>query len=239
MVEITIYLLCYNEEIMLPHTLDHYTRRFPRAKFVLIDNESTDSSVAIAQARGCEIYTWQTKNEANIVMNIDLKNSIWKTATTDWVIVADMDEWLDITEAQLAKEDAMGSTMLHCRGTQIVAESQSLTLDDIDLHTIKTGFFDKSFDKHVCFKRSEITEINYTRGAHKTSEKGRVKYSNNVYIFKHLNFLGLPWFQAKMKARFARTHYNRSLRASGHYYNDDKSILDKFEAVRKATKVLF
>jgi len=238
MVDITIYLLCYNEEFLIPHTLHHYMSRFPRAKIVIVDNESTDSSVAIAQAKGCEIYTWKTDNRADIIKNTELKNSIWKTATTDWVIIADMDEWLNITEEQLVNEDAAGSTMLHCKGTQMVADSQSLTLDDIDLHAINTGFFDKSFDKHVCFKRSEISEINYTRGAHKSAERGRVKYSRNVYIFKHMNFLGLPWFQAKMKARYARTHYNRSLRSSGHYTSNDAAILAKFEAVKKASKVI-
>jgi hypothetical protein len=90
-----------------------------------------------------------------------MKNNIWKTAMTDWILIADMDEWLEITEEELANEDAAGNTMLHCRGLQIVGESVSLTLEDIDLHSLRTGFFDTAFNKHICFKKSEITEINF------------------------------------------------------------------------------
>ena len=70
MIDLTIYLLCYNEEVLLPHALKHYKTRFPNATFVIIDNESTDTSVEIAKTAGCEIYTWQTNNLANIIENV-------------------------------------------------------------------------------------------------------------------------------------------------------------------------
>ena len=106
MVDLTIYILCYNEEVLLPHTLKHYSTRFPNATFVIIDNESTDKSVEIAKTAGCEIYTWQTNNMANIIENVKLKDNIWKTAKTDWVLIVDMDEWLEITQEQLDLEDS-------------------------------------------------------------------------------------------------------------------------------------
>jgi glycosyltransferase involved in cell wall biosynthesis len=234
MIDLTIYLLCFNEEVLLPHTLHHYKTRFPNAKFIIIDNESTDRSVEIAKEAGCEIHTWQTKGIANIILNTELKNSIWKTATTDWILLADMDEWLNVTEEQLEKENSLGTTILQARGLQIVADSKSLLLDDINLHELKTGYWDPVYNKQLCFKRSEITDINYTRGAHKSSPKGVVKPSKTVYIMKHMNFLGFPWYNAKMRARYARADYNRSLRCSGHYSNNEKVITDKFAAVQKA-----
>lgn len=235
--DITIYLICFNEEVLIPNTLDHYYKRFPKAKIIILDNESTDRSVEIALARGCEVVSWKSKNEANIIILTDLKNSVWKTAETDWVIIADMDEWAEICEADLIDENAKGSTILHFKGIQVVAESESLTLDDIDLHGLKRGYPDVWFNKHVCFKRSAITEMNYTRGCHKSAEKGLVKYSKRVYILKHMNFLGFPWYQAKMKARYARTYFNRNkLRCSGHYMNDDASIIKRFNQVKAAAK---
>ena len=30
--------MCYNEEVLLPHTLQHYKNKFPNARFVLVDN---------------------------------------------------------------------------------------------------------------------------------------------------------------------------------------------------------
>lgn len=237
--DITIYLLCYNEEVMLPHTLDHYFKRFPRASILIIDNESTDRSVEIAKARGCHVISWDTGNESNIIKHTELKNTIWKSALTDWVIVADMDEWAEITEADLLKEDSLGSTILHFNGVQMVGKSESVVLDDIDLHALKTGYLDKLYNKHVCFKRTAITEMNYSRGAHTSSEKGIVKYGKTVYKLKHMNFLGLPWFREKMIGRFKRTVYNRTkLRCSGHYTNRESDILAKYNRVVELSKVI-
>jgi hypothetical protein len=241
--DITIYLFCYNEQVLLPHALQHYKTRFPRARIViLLDTATTDESEAIARTAGCEVSPWTVKNGmdsgTDIKVMTRMKNNVWKEATTDWILIADMDEWLEITEEQLAKEDAAGNTMLHCRGVQIVAESQSLTLDDLDLHGLRTGYYDIGFNKHICFKRSEITEINFTDGAHKSAEKGRVQYGKQVYILKHMNFLGLPWFTEKMKERFARTHFNRhKFRCSGHYSNVPSVIETKWEGAKKQVKV--
>jgi glycosyltransferase involved in cell wall biosynthesis len=238
MVELTIYLLCYNEEVLLPPTLKHYKTRFPNAKIVIIDNQSTDKSVEIALEAGCEIHTWDTKNIANIIENTTLKNNIWKSANTDWVLIADMDEWLELTEKQLTDDDKAGVTIIRTSGVQIVADSMSLTLDDIDLHALRNGYRDKLYSKTVCFKRSEITEINYVRGAHTSSPKGKVIFNKNAYVLKHMNYLGFVWYQAKMKARYLRTDYNRNkLRCSGHYSNNDKVITDRFNTVKAAAVI--
>lgn len=236
---ITIYLLCYNEEVLLPNTIKHYRTRFPNAKFVIVNNESTDDSVKIATEAGCEIYQWATGNISNIIKHTELKNNLWKTAETDWVIMADMDEWLEITEEQLDKESSNGVTIIRVKGIQIVADSKSLLLDDIDLHTLKNGYYDVWFDKSVCFKRSELTEMNFTRGAHKSTPLPATsrRHSKTVYYLKHMNFLGFPWYEQKMKARYARTDYNRNkLRCSGHYSNNMGVITKKFEGVTAAAK---
>jgi glycosyltransferase involved in cell wall biosynthesis len=236
---ITIYLLCYNEEVLLPHAIKHYRQRFPNAKFIIINNESTDRSVEIALEAGCEIYPWATGNISNIIKHTELKNNIWKTAETDWVIIADMDEWLELTEAQLDAEDKNGVTILRVKGIQIVGDSQSVLLDDVDLHSLKNGFYDANFDKSVCFKRSEITEMNFTRGAHKSSPlpPANRRHSKLLYHLKHMNYLGFLWYQQKMKARYARTDYNRSkLRCSGHYTNNDTQIKTNFNKVTASAK---
>jgi len=237
MIEITIYLLCYNEEVLLPHALLHYKTRFPNAKFIIIDNESSDRSVEIATAAGCEIHTWKTNNIANILENTILKNNIWKTATTDWVLIADMDEWLEITDTHLTLEDQRGITILRTRGIQIVADSQTLILDDIDLHGLRDGYIDTHFSKTICFKRTEINEINFVRGAHSSNPKGKVVFNKVPFILKHMNYLGFPWYEAKMKARYTRTEFNRDkLRCSGHYSNNIKVITDKFNTVKLQAK---
>ena len=56
--------MCYNEELLLPYTLKHYRDRFPSAKFVLVDNYSTDRSCEIAKDNGVEIRQFNSAEGA-------------------------------------------------------------------------------------------------------------------------------------------------------------------------------
>ena len=58
-----IFLLCYNEERMLPHTLKHYKTNFPNAIITLFDNHSTDRSVEIAKEAGCNVAYFSSSDQ--------------------------------------------------------------------------------------------------------------------------------------------------------------------------------
>jgi glycosyltransferase involved in cell wall biosynthesis len=236
MATLTIVLFCYNEEVLLPLALDHYRSRFPKAHILVLDNDSTDSSRQIAQARDCEVRQWTTGTQASIGEMMKLKNNVWKDLSSNWVLIADMDEWAELTEDQLAAEHAAGRTILHFRGVQVVGNSNSALLDDIDLHALDKGYLDIWFNKHICFRRDVISEMNYTPGAHKSYPKGQIVFGKTVYKLKHMNYLGLPWIRAKMLARWDRTHNNRKARCSGHYTNKEELVVQKYEAAVKAAK---
>jgi hypothetical protein len=47
-----VFLLCYNERAMLPHTVNHYKKHLPSCTITVYDNESTDGSAALARQLG-------------------------------------------------------------------------------------------------------------------------------------------------------------------------------------------
>ena len=60
-----VYLVCHNEEVLLPHAIEHYRRRVPGVTFTILDNESDDRSIAIARELGCAVQTFSTGTRPN------------------------------------------------------------------------------------------------------------------------------------------------------------------------------
>lgn len=80
---ITLYTMAYNEEVFLKYMIDHYRSRFPNCRIILHDNESTDSTAAIARENNCEVINFPTNNEIDEFKITQLKNNCWKSANTD------------------------------------------------------------------------------------------------------------------------------------------------------------
>ena len=108
---ITIYTIAYNEEIMLPHFIKWYRERFPNCRIVIHDNESTDDTVKIALENNCEVISFDTKNKFEDAIHMNIKNQCWKEAKTNWVIVCDTDELLDIKQEILLLEEKQDTTI--------------------------------------------------------------------------------------------------------------------------------
>jgi len=227
MVFLHLYVLCYNESILIRETIDHYQSRFPKIKITILDNESTDDSVAIATLKGCKILSWSSSGiDDNQYM--EFKNNIWKTVLPReeedvWIIVADMDEWLSITGDELQYENDRGTTILSTLGYNIIGNSLQRDLTDIDLHSLTHGFYWPDENKSVCFKRSAIQEMNYAIGAHKCQPIGNIVYSERKYILKHMEPLGLPFMIYKFTERYKRTEKKRNEGEwwAGLHYSDN------------------
>ena len=225
--DIHVFLLCYNESVLLPHTIKHYKKYLPSCKITIYDNESTDNSVEIAQNLGCTIVSWNSSNIQDETIQIQLRNKIWKQVQTGWIIIADMDEFICVTEQDLKTEQDNDTTILNIKGYEMIGESNSLNLDDIDLQEIKKYVDNYHESKHLCFLRQEITDMNYGPGSHTCNPQGTIIYSQHIYINKHMSYLGLPFIINKTIERYKRTEKMRNEKGYGRHYTSNVAEIEK------------
>ena len=129
---VSLFLLCYNESALLPHTIKHYRKYLPNCSITIYDNESTDNSVELAKSLGCNVISWNSNNIIDDFKYVKIKNNCWNTVTCGWVIVADMDEFLCVTDQDLLKETNNGVSLLTIKGVNMIGESSKIDLTDID-----------------------------------------------------------------------------------------------------------
>jgi len=199
---------------------------------------STDNSVEIANSLGCKVIPWNTGNKIDDNKLRDLKNNCWKSVNKGWIIMADMDEWLCTTELQLIEEDKKGVTILKTKGFNMLGDSNSVLLDDIDLHSINLANFSIDYSKKVCFKRTAINEINFEYGAHNCNPVGSIKYSKHEYIIKHMCYMGLPYLIEKMKMKFKRSQEMQKIGLAVHYTDNEQVITSRYNHIKESCIIL-
>ena len=243
----TIFLLCFNEEVLITHTIKHYKSCLPNATIIIYDNYSTDNSVNIAREHGCKIVFWDSNNEINDYRYLKIKNNCWKIVKDGWVIVADMDEWLCVTEEDLLEEQNNNTSLLSIKGYDMIGESKTESLTDINLFDIKRAVNCPGESKSLCFYRPAIREINYSLGAHhcrpvffpnKYTMSLKTLYSKKTYMNKHMNYLGLKYIIQKMIKRYERSHKMRKNKLATHYTNNITEISSRYFYLRKFSFVL-
>jgi glycosyltransferase involved in cell wall biosynthesis len=222
--DINVFLLCFNEAPLLPHTIKHYKKFLPSCKITIYDNESTDNSVNIAKELGCTVVSWSSNNIHDEDLQISLRNSIWKTCKNGWIIMADMDEFVCVTEDELKQEMNSGVTILSIKGYDMIGDSETLDLTDIDLQKI-TKYIDNPHEyKNLCFLRDNISDMNYGPGSHFCNPTGKISHSSKVYINKHMSCLGLPFLKNKLVERYKRNEKMRTKGWNIHYTQDLEEI---------------
>lgn len=223
---ITIYVVSYNEELMIQFMIDHYRKRFPNCNIILFDNMSTDNTVQIALDNDIDVIPFYTNNTFSDGKNMEIKNNAWKTAPTDWVLTCDMDELLDINEDQLKLEKVLGTTIIRGEGYNMV----NMKGASIDLNDIKYGDRCTRYDKAYLFNKTFISEINYGAGCHECSPKGIIKFNTNQYKTYHYNFINLDLVIKKYKRNNDRLSEENKKKGWGiHYFFTEQQITDELD----------
>lgn len=235
---INVVLLCFNESALLPHVVKHYKKYLPSCKIAILDNQSTDDSVKIAKDLGCQVILWNSNNINDEALKISLRNVIWKTLNDGWIIMADMDEFVCVTEDDLRKEMNAGVSILTIKGYDMIGESETLDLSDIDLQEIKKCIENDNETKNLCFLREAIVDMNYGPGSHYCNPTGNVVYSSTVYVNKHMSSLGLNFLANKLTERHKRSEQNRERGWSVHYTQDLDEIKNRYRDQMNQCKLM-
>lgn len=232
---VTVYAVCFNENFILPYFISHYRRMFPNCRIVIYDNYSTDASIEIAKSHNCEVIRYDTGGKLSDAKYLDIKNNCWKDATTDWVLIADCDEFCDITEKQLAREHINGVSIIKFEGYNMVNLA-----DNMDFKSITHGERAVSYDKAYLFNRRHIREINYGPGCHHAIPHGYVDYGKKVFTCRHYKYINVEYMIKRHEAYGKRlSDENLAKQWGTHYlYGADKIRADFEQARIKAIKVI-
>lgn len=196
---VDVYVLCYNEDKIIKFALDYFSQ-FATNVYVL-DNESTDNSIELLKKEkrfNVEIINYESNNELNDSIYLDLKNNIWKRSIgkCDFVVICDMDEMLFspniMNELRYMKEN--DKTICFPNIYNMISNTFPEYNSKL-LHTIvKNGVYNPEFGKKILFNPNLINEINYTPGCHSCNPSGVVNYydRNNIYLF-HFKLLSIDY----------------------------------------------
>lgn len=177
---ITVYTVVYNEAFLIQFMIDHYRERFPGCRIIVYDNMSTDDTVKIALANNCEVIQFDSNNQFEDRHNMDFKNTCWKDSKTDWVLVCDLDELMDINEAELKSEENLGASIIECEWYDMINME-----DNLDFAGMKYGVRGVIPGKFLLFNKKFISDINYSPGAHECSPIGIIRYGSKAYRAYH------------------------------------------------------
>lgn len=238
----SVFLMCFNEGKIIEFTITYYQRQFPGCKITICDNMSSDDSVKIAKRLGCEIYSYDTDGTFNEVKLMELRNTVWKGATTPWVIVCDMDELLTANRDDIMKEEASGTTILKTKGYEIYGNSAKNDLSNVRgrLDKITEGEYSVGYSKSICFNKNKITDINFWVGSHSADPKGEVKFSEKEYFLYHYKKLGLNYLRYAHSRSHSRAKRSKEkgVFVATHYTDNNSKIQQEFDRANKPIEVI-
>jgi hypothetical protein len=175
----------------------------------------------------------------NEITLTDMRNKVWKDATTPWVIVCDMDEIVGINENELIEEDKKGVNVIKTQGYDMFGKSEKEDLSNIIIDSITTSEKSDFHSKKLCFKKDAIEAMNFEAGAHESNPiakaGNKVTFSEKTYILYHFKKLGKPYYIYTQKRATPRAVEMAKIGMSTHYTENEKS---NEEILRTNNKVI-
>jgi glycosyltransferase involved in cell wall biosynthesis len=242
-IAIELYLLCFNEEKMIVHTLNYYSKIC--SKIIIIDNQSTDNSISLA--RDFENVEFQSLDSGNEFVEDKLtesRNNCWKGSTADYVIVCDMDEFLydaDLVEKLIRakQQNIMLPTVV---GYNMISETFPSDYGKPITAQVQYGMRSRRFDKNIIFDPKKIKEINYRPGAHLCNPEF---FENPVveplleFKLLHYKYLGKEYLYKKHKAYVNRmSEISREKKHGSEYLGAKEHVNAMFDSPNYFNKII-
>lgn len=239
--KIHAHILSWNEEKILPFTLDYYSSFCE--EIYIHDNMSTDSSDEIYKKYPkVTVIKWSSDNQINEMNYINLKNNEYKNYSrnkdVDWVIVCDCDEFLYhpnlLTVLQDYKEK--GITVPRISGHDMVSESFPIYDGELITKKIKIGSERyQPMCKNIIFNPD--IDVSFGVGAHSfTSPNGVFSQDEDLKLL-HYKFLGKDYVKTLYVSRAKRlSDFNKQNKFGDHYFNLPFKYMD--EVLNKKQEII-
>jgi glycosyltransferase involved in cell wall biosynthesis len=153
---VEIFGIFWNEQEIIQDFIDWYRVRLPNAKITIIDNESDDKTVEIAKNNGCEVISYNTNGFMDEQTLMNLRNNIWRNSNSEWIIIVDSDEFVDITHDILDKSNW---NVAKCVGYEMFGEGEPI-------EELLYGCQTDGYSKSAVFNKNEIENMNFGPGNH-------------------------------------------------------------------------
>ena len=238
---IEAFILCFNESRMIEHTLNYYTKFCDR--ITIIDNQSTDNSVAIVKEKfpSVIIEELDTGGEYREDIQIYIRNNRWKESGADYVIMADMDEFIvapdllgqlkEMKQQRIAIPNIVGYNMY----SEVFPEDYNTSI----LGQVTKKMRNKLYDKKILFSPKWIKEMNFGPGSHscKPVYQGdfnlQTDHSFELTLL-HFKYLGRAYLYGKHHSYASRmSAVNRMHQYGFQYELGDKHVDHVFDTIKQ------
>nr|WP_315223616.1 glycosyltransferase family 2 protein [uncultured Flavobacterium sp.] len=242
-ITVELYLLCFNEEKMIRHTLNYYSQIC--SKIIIIDNQSTDDSMRLARSyKNLEFRYLDSRNEFVEDELTASKNNCWKGSNADYVIVCDMDEFLydeNLLE-KLALAKHQNIIIPSIIGYNMMSDKFPTNYKKLITEQVKHGVRSERFDKHIIFDPKKIKEMNYRPGAHLCNpvfyEKRDID-SKIEFKLLHYKYLGKDYLYKKHKGYVNRmSEISREKKHGYEYLEGEDHINNMFESAKSLERIV-
>jgi len=153
---IEIFGIFWNEEIIIQDFIDWYKNKLPNATITILDNESTDKTVEIAKLNGCNVIKFSTNSSMDERTLMNIRNNIWRGSESEWVIIVDSDELIDINHNII---DSADWNVAKCVGYEMFGEGESIK-------DLVYGCSSDGYSKASIINKNEIEYMNFGAGSH-------------------------------------------------------------------------